>query len=301
MGRVYEALRKSDRRSVTVRPDDVDTSADPALHIQPDDPAAEDFNFVPYSLGAPSRAEMDAIKREGELGFESQRLMTQPAREQELNPQRLDPRLVCSYESSPAMSNEFNKAAIMLMSMFNGCSRKRVLVTSADHGSGKTVTTINLAMSLAKSNKRVLVVDCDFQRPSILRLLGLEAEYGLPEVIRQSRRPGDAAIRIQPSGVTVIPTRGPVDNSGELLSSSEFPALLRMFEQEYDFVLIDSDPLLHSADARLLAPMVDKAVLVISPGKVTASQLSKAIAPLTREQLAGVVMNRVDRRESPMN
>jgi len=207
---------------------------------------------------------------------------------------RLDPRITASFDSMPTVSGEFNKAAIALISASATSPVKRVLVTSAEHGSGKTSAAINIALALSRGKKRVLLVDCDFQRPSVLRLLGLEARTGLAELVKDDAQPGDAAIKLSPSGLTIIPMLGRVDNPAELLAGDGFSSLLSLLDPEYDFVVFDSAPLLNSAEVRLLAPLMDRVILVISPGKVTSAQMSTAISPLTREQVLGVVLNRCE-------
>ncbi|HEY6329013.1 MAG TPA: CpsD/CapB family tyrosine-protein kinase [Blastocatellia bacterium] len=305
MGRVYEALNRGDSVSATaarraeavadiadIIPDIKDISrVHPQREAEP-----RDFDFVSYSLNAPSLPEVARIEEEQAFAARERLRLTAPARTVELQSARVDPRITASFDSMPAVSSEFNKAAIALISASSTTDPiKRVLVTSAEHGSGKTSAAINIALALSRGKKRVLLIDCDFQRPSVLRLLGLEADKGLAEMVKEGGRHGDAAIRISPSGLTVIPMLGRVDNPAELLAGDALSNLLTMIELDYDFVLADSAPLLHSAEARLLAPLMDRVILVVSPGKITSAQLSTAISPLTREQVLGVIMNRCDR------
>jgi len=301
MGRVFEALNKADGAAaaapavaapVATRPEAVDDVEDRPRAYRPLGPKPADFDFVSYSLNAPTLSEVErANEQEKESAYQRTK-STAPARTVELEHSRLDPRITASFDSMPLVSGEFNKVAIALISAASTQRIKRVLVTSAEHGSGKTSAAINIALALARGRKRVLLVDCDFQRPSVLRLLGLEAHTGLAEVVNDGARPGEAAIRITPSGVTVIPLLGRLDNPAEMLSDRAFPELLSMLENDYDFLIFDSAPLLHSAEARLLAPMMDRVILVISSGEITAHQLSTAISPLTRDQVLGVVLNR---------
>jgi len=302
MGRVYEAINKAGRSAVLPGTDGArEGSGLPQNDGRMRDPEAQEFNFVPYSLEAPSLTELHKIRKREDLAAESRALMTRPSRTVELDQQRIDHRLTPSYESPTRISEEFNRAAITLISAAAECRIKRVLVTAADHGSGKTLTAINLAFALGRAKKRVLLIDCDLQRPSILRMLALEADIGLAEMANTDIRPGDGAIKIMPHGVTVIPMRAPVQNSAELLANSAFQSLLDAFEPDYDFMLFDSGPLLDSAEAKLLARLTDRAILVISAGSITSSQLGTAISGLNKEQVLGVVLNRFEQRSGTIN
>jgi Mrp family chromosome partitioning ATPase len=107
---------------------------------------------------------------------------------------------------------------------------------------------------------------------------------------------GEAAITLHPFGLTVLVTREAVDNPAEILASAEFREALNLFEQDFDFILFDSPPLLDSADANLLTRMVDTTLMVIRPGATSTSQMARAVALLDRDDISGVVLNRVPRK-----
>jgi capsular exopolysaccharide synthesis family protein len=211
-----------------------------------------------------------------------------------LDPDRLAPHLVTLQEvPAPEAEQQYRRLAVGLITAAMDRPFKRILFTSAQHGEGRTSVLLNLAGTLARARKRVLVIETDFTRPSVLRLLGLETEIGMAEVFTHDARLEDAAITIQPLGITVLVTREAIDNPAEILASNEFRELLNLFEQDFDFILFDSPPLLDSADANLLTRMVDTTLLVIRPGKTSTAQMAQAVALLDREDISGVVMNRV--------
>jgi capsular exopolysaccharide synthesis family protein len=217
-----------------------------------------------------------------------------PAREITLDASRVDPHLVTFYDFDPRAAEEYNKTAITLISASAEQSLKRVLIASAQHGEGRTCVLLNLACALAQAKQRVLVVDTDLHSPSVLRLLGVESETGIAEALARDLPAGDTAIRVEPYGFVVLPLRERVENSAEILASPAFRAMLNSLDSDYDFMLFDSSPLLESNDTNLLMKLTNATVMVIRPGKTNAGHISKAIAPLSEDNIFGVVLNRAD-------
>ena len=216
-----------------------------------------------------------------------------PAREVDLKPGRLDPRLVAFHDFDPQAIAPYNRLVISLISAASSRKLQRVLIASAQYGDGRTGVTLNLAAALARAGQRVLVVESDFLRPSALRLLGVDAETGLAEAVAKGLAPNQAMVWLQPIGFNLLPTRAQVENSAELLASPVFEAMMQVLRPEFDFILFDSAPLLAVADARLLELHTDATLLVIRQGCTSTSQMAKAVALLNEERLLGAVINRV--------
>ncbi|MGE0126875.1 MAG: CpsD/CapB family tyrosine-protein kinase [Blastocatellales bacterium] len=226
--------------------------------------------------------------------LQTQRSLMRPSREVELTLARLDPHLVAIHELDPRAVSQFNRLAISLISGAARHTMKRVMMTSAHHGEGRTCISLNLAAALARARQRVLVIDTDLQRPSVGRLLGIDSEVGLAEAVSFGLQPEEAITQIMPANFHVLPTRGQVENSAELLASHGFRRLLSELDACYDFMLFDSAPLLTSADASLLGLNTDATLLVVRPGASSMAEMSKSISLLNEETFFGVVMNRVN-------
>jgi Mrp family chromosome partitioning ATPase len=253
-----------------------------------------DFDFIRYSLNTPSAEELERMQGgAADSPFKRGGLST-PARAISLDASRIDPHLVTFYDFDPRAAEEYNKTAITLISAAAGQPLKRVLITSAQHAEGRTCVMLNLGCALAQAKQRVLVVDTDLHSPSLLRLLGAEAEVGIAEALARQLPPNDVAITVNPYGFAILPLRERVENSAEILASPDFRAMLNTLEPDYDFMLFDSSPLLESNDANLLMKLTNATVMVIRPGKTNAGHISKAIAPLAEDNLFGVVLNRAD-------
>ena len=227
-------------------------------------------------------------------GMQPQRPLMRPSREVELTLARLDPHLVAIHEMDPQAVSQFTRLAISLISGSARKTLKRVLLTSAQSGEGRTCVALNLAAALARSRQRVLVIDTDLKRPSIGRLLGLETEIGLAEAIALDLQPEESIIRVLPTDFHVMLTRGQVDNSAELLVSPNFKRMLSELDAYYDFILCDSAPMLKSADASLLGLLTYTTILVARPGATSTEEMRKSVSMLNEETFFGVVMNRVD-------
>jgi capsular exopolysaccharide synthesis family protein len=226
--------------------------------------------------------------------LQPQRTVVRPSREIELTLARLDPHLVAIHELDPQAVSQFSRLAISLISGSARRNLKRVMLTSAHPGEGRTCVALNLAAALARARQRVLVIDTDLRRPSVCRLLGVESEVGLAEAVALGLSPEEAIVRILPVDFHVLPTRGQIENSAELLASNNFKRLLAEIDPCYDFILFDSAPLLTSADVSLLGIVTNATLMVVRPGATSSAEMSKSISLLNEETFFGVVMNRVN-------
>lgn len=172
------------------------------------------------------------------------------------------------------------------------------VVTSALPGDGKTVTAINLALTIAESGVSVCLVEADLRRPRVSRLLDLESEVGLTSLIIKAVTLEQAVQPWGDSGLHVISAGHLPPNPSELLSSQEMIDLLERLKTTYDFVIIDTPPLLAVTDAAVLARRCGGAIMVVSNrGRktVTREQFSEASDSLESAgtHVLGVVLNRL--------
>ncbi|HJQ69861.1 MAG TPA: CpsD/CapB family tyrosine-protein kinase [Blastocatellia bacterium] len=287
MGKVYNALNKTARRAEKVEPPVIDVEA---VEDFEDGPPHTQFDFMRYSLNAQSTFERERSRREATAQALVRRSLAEPAREVILDSSRIDPHIAAYYNARA--TDHYNKIAMGLITAAATQKVKRVLIASADHGDGRTCVTLNLARALARASRRVLVVDCDLKRPSTLRMLGIKAEIGIAEAFQRGIPAGAATIRVRPFDFNLLPTVGQIDNPAEVLASPLFWKMVQVFDQEHDFILFDSSPLLYSGDVHLLARAADTTVLVIRAGKLNSAEMAKAIEPFSREEIFGVVLNR---------
>jgi len=294
MGKVYEALARAEMERNQAESDGA-TESHARTNGSNGKMGSDDFDFLQYSLNTPPSYEIDRNNIEGVSTGILDPGEFRPAREVAIDQSRIDPHLIAFYDFDPRAAEQYLKLAIAMISGKEERPLRRVLIASAQQGEGRTSVALNLACLLAQARKRVLVIDTDMRRPSIERLLAIETETGLGEVIEQNLPMESAAVRVLPYDFIVLPARERVENSAELLASTWFQEALFKLDPHFDFILFDSSPLLMTGDAQLLVRLTDATVLVIRTGKISSAQMARAISPLKEENIFGVVLNRADR------
>jgi succinoglycan biosynthesis transport protein ExoP len=174
---------------------------------------------------------------------------------------------------------------------------RTLLVTSAQSSEGKTTSSINLAASLASAGGRVVIIDADLRRPSVHKHFGLTSNSpGLVEVITGMAKVEDVAIRDVVKRVTLIPSGTIPPNPAELLGSLEMAGLIDELAQSFDYVIIDSPPILPVTDSVILSRYVDGVVLVVrgasTPRKVIKD--AKDRLKVVGARFLGAILNDVD-------
>jgi capsular exopolysaccharide synthesis family protein len=186
----------------------------------------------------------------------------------------------------------------LLFSGHNGDQPRLIVLTSANPSEGKTTVTINLAISLAEINRRVLLIDADMRRPRLQNLFDLGQGPGLADLLREKT----AGEHLTPDEV-ICPTAIPGlyimrsgRNSGvvsNLLHSARLPALLEQLRNEFDNVVIDTPPALHISDARVIGRLADAVLLIVRAGQTTrdAAQMVKQRFGEDGTPLLGTILN----------
>jgi succinoglycan biosynthesis transport protein ExoP len=142
-------------------------------------------------------------------------------------------------------------------------AHKIIQVTSPMAGDGKTTLTANLAVTIAQSGKRVLLIEADLRRPGAARMFGLKTDAGLVAALNGDLDLDDCIHETDVENLWILPVGTRPFNPSELLSSAPFVQLLEVVREKYDFVLIDSPPLLPVTDASVIAAAVDGVVLLL--------------------------------------
>jgi capsular exopolysaccharide synthesis family protein len=177
---------------------------------------------------------------------------------------------------------------------------KSLVISSSIPTEGKSTIAINLAVSLADTGARVILVDADLRRPSIAEYLGIEGGVGLTTVLIGRAEVEDV---VQPLGTTsldLLPAGQIPPNPSELLGSMAMADLLERLSASYDMVLLDSPPLLPVTDAVVLSNLAGGALVVVGADRIHRPQLQQSLESLETAgaHLFGIVMNKIARREA---
>jgi succinoglycan biosynthesis transport protein ExoP len=174
--------------------------------------------------------------------------------------------------------------------------KKTVLITSTIPGEGKSSTAANYAIVLAQKGSRVLVVDSDLRRPTLHKLFGCSNESGLSDILLgESSRDTFKQPLAELKNLSLLTAGKPVPLPSEALGSERFYSLLQDWEESFDYIVIDSAPLLIVSDSHPLASWVDLLILITRYNVTPISGLKRIRAVLSRTNasVAGVVVNDV--------
>ena len=216
----------------------------------------------------------------------------------ELNGKKRSTALVTLHSPWSPASEHYRLIRTNLQLGINGEMPRVLMITSPEPGDGKSVTSLNLAISLAHSGGKTLIIDADLRRATLHKLLDVPVAPGLAELL-SSRMDlvGDAdqfktdidSLYFMPAGKTLVPPP-------ELLGSPRMKRLIEHLSHMFDTIIIDTPPVLAVTDALILSPCAEGAVLVVSANKTTPKAINASISALenVRIAIAGVVFNRHD-------
>jgi capsular exopolysaccharide synthesis family protein len=205
----------------------------------------------------------------------------------------LSPMLISYFKPKSRLAESYRGVRTALYFSTQGDGHKVIQVTSPNPGDGKSTLAANLAVSIARSGKSVLLIDADLRKPTVEKSFGVSNKVGLASVINGEMEPRDVIQRTAVPHLYVLPS-GPIpSNPAELLTSPRFPELLESVRERFDFILLDTPPLLAVTDPAVVAPRVDGVIMVIritKKGRPDAERCKEILNTLDAKVI-GVVVN----------
>lgn len=273
MSKIFEALRKTESKIGQLAMPDL-TAELAELSVSDVKAAEEDLHSVP-TLSGPTGDQ----KVCGEISIRSQRI-----------------RLLAG---CPILFDGINPQAaeqyrIIRTKIHHHPAQPRVLmVSSAMPGDGKTISAINLAGALAlQEDLEVLLIDADFRRPTVAKLLGLSAGPGLSEVVSGKASIEEALVRVEQfPNLYVLRAGKNLPNAAEHLTSARWRALCDFFRTRFRYTILDSPPLGTVADCELLQLAADGVVLVVRFGHTDRQLLKRVFMTGLKTKPIGVILN----------
>jgi capsular exopolysaccharide synthesis family protein len=211
-----------------------------------------------------------------------------------------------AWQNVPAGLADSFRAVLASINFSRSAENQSVLViTSAGPGEGKTTTATNLAVALAKTGQKVLLIDGDIRKPCIHQIFGLNNTMGVTNLLNQDlidSAIAEAAIRRTDIPNLHVVTSGHAIQSGcDLLFSTSMSRVIAHYREQFDMIIIDTPPMLHMPDARVLGRVADAVVLVARAGRTLREAALAASERLAQDRIPvlGIILNDWNPKSSP--
>jgi protein-tyrosine kinase len=220
------------------------------------------------------------------------------ARSVKFNDDVLRTKRIINDDMDPSVRTSYKMLRTRLLQRMNANGWQQIAVTSATQGDGKTVTAINLAISLAGDvNHEVCLVDLDLRRSSIAEYLGVKIDQGVSDCLARGIAIEDVLLKTPYERLTLLPNLRAETHSSELLNSPEMRSLASQLAiGKQRIVVYDMPPILAADDMLAFESMVDTTLFVVAEGKTSRTEVVKACELLEGTNLIGTVLNRSDEK-----
>ena len=190
-------------------------------------------------------------------------------------------KMLLSNNSSFSVQEAYKTLRTNISFSLPGNNSKCIGVTSANRGEGKSSVAVNLAISFAQINKKVIVLDCDMRLPTVASKIGIESKPGLSNFLVGSCSLDDKIIkRIEDKGIDVFPSGNIPPDPTMLLESKMMEELMEVLKKHYDYIIIDLPPLMPVSDAAILSKYIDGYLIVVRHEKSEMSKIEETLHQL---------------------
>jgi capsular exopolysaccharide synthesis family protein len=171
---------------------------------------------------------------------------------------------------------------------------KTLLVTSPGQGEGKSITAANLAISMSQIGKKVLLIDCDMRCPSVHKMFDIPNEVGLTNILKEELNSEKVIYKVS-SNFNILTCGTIPHNPSEVMASRRMKKFLEEAANEYDFIILDTPPVIAVTDAQILSTMVEGVLMIISSSvtSIEACKKAKSLLKAVNANIIGVVLNKV--------
>ena len=211
---------------------------------------------------------------------------------------RVDPRVIAYFDPKALITEQYKILRTNVLSINKGKPPKVLVVTSAVHSEGKTITSLNLAMTVAHSTQKpkVLLIDADMRRGRIAKYLGVDQPIGLSDVLQGKTNTEDVLFKIDIDNLTFMASGQYPENPAELLASETMKQLLSRMKTQFDHILIDTPPIISVTDSGIVGADADGVIMVIQAGHTQRGIVKHAAELLhqTHAKLIGHVLTNIE-------
>ncbi len=305
MSRIDEALRRAAEEEGTAPVATAVEALEPVEPVNGADATALAREPFPVELAERPHAEARATDGSTEASNKGPSLTEEESRDSAPKPkngrlfERIDARLaekVVADENMSGVSREqYRRLAAVLHDAQMNSGIRVIMIASAVPSEGKTLTATNLALTLSESYRnRVLLIDADLRRPTLHHVFRLKTSAGLIEGLEASRADTKLVLRQVSDRLSVLPAGRPTSDPMAALTSDRMRRLIDEAKETFEWVILDTPPLMLLPDAHLLSALVDGAVLIIKAGSTPHEQVKRAADIIGRDRITGVVLNQAN-------
>jgi len=201
-----------------------------------------------------------------------------------------------SHVDDPALADYYSMLRTQVLHQTRDKGHNIIMVTSVGKGEGKTLTAINLAISMAKESvQTALLVDTNLRDPKVAEYMGLNPDKGLSDHMLDDVPVHTLLINPGMKKLVVLPAGRPISGATEILGSPKMRDLVKEMKAKYPerYVIFDCPHLLDMPDALVFSSYVDQVILVVEAGKTTRRDIRRTMELLKDKSLLGIVMNKV--------
>lgn len=210
---------------------------------------------------------------------------------------KIDPRIVAFYDSKSSVAEQYRILRTNLAAINSKTPIKAITITSSIHGEGKTITAINMAISMAHDlgKKSILLVDADLRRSRISKYLGVSAELGLSDLLSDGASIDEALLNIGIDNLTILPAGKTPQNPAELLGSQKMRNLINLAKTKYDYIIFDTPPVVPVTDAGLVGAQTDGVIMVIQAERTQKGVVdhSEGLLKQAQAKLLGYILTNI--------
>lgn len=211
---------------------------------------------------------------------------------------KVDQRIITYFDPKALITEQYKILRTNVLSLSKRKPLKVIVITSSLHSEGKTLTALNLAMTLAQSTQKpkVLVIDADLRRSRVAKYLGVNPKAGLTEILMEKVEMSDVLFNIDVENLTFIAAGSVPSNPVELLSSDRMNRLLTVMKTKFDHIIIDTPPVISVTDAGIIGAQADGVIMVIQAGRTQRGIVKRATELLhqAHSKILGHVLTNIE-------
>jgi len=211
---------------------------------------------------------------------------------------KIDSRIVAFYDSYSPVTEQYRKLRTNIQTLKKEKPIQTMIITSSIHGEGKSITSVNMAICYSQEagKKKVLLIDTDMRRSRVHKYLGIANEMGLADILADDKPIDECLLNIKDiENLTVLSAGKTNQNPAELLGSVKFSNLMAALKKRYDYIILDTPPVIPVTDTVLIAPHTDGTLMVVQANRTQKGVIrhSEGMLKQAQAKLLGYILTNI--------